>query len=121
MPSYPYDEAPIYRTQPVAPRVEGAPWQIRIVVAMLGLEGLGNLAMIQSHPIAIQWVLFKILFIVGLLRGWRFVFGLFMVMAAIHVFGFLQISPFVSFLNFAMMVLVFFARSYFFGRGGSVP
>jgi hypothetical protein len=121
MPSYPYDESPIYRAQPVAPRTEGAPWQIWIVVTMLGLEGLGNLAMIPSHPIAIQWVLFKILFIFGLLKGWRFVFGLFMVMAAIHVFGFLQISPVVAFLNFAMMALVFVARSHFFGRRSSVP
>lgn len=82
------------------------PWQIWVVVAMLALEGLGNLASIPSNPVAAYWLACKCLFIVGLIRRWRWVFVVFLIVAAIHVLAFSTQVPFVAFLNLTMMLLV---------------
>ncbi len=91
------------------------PWQIWVVVAYLGFEGVfGNLSMIPQNPMAITWFAAKCLFITGLLRRWRWVFVMFLLEGAMHVFGFLAIAPFVTLLNLFLVALVFSAGEYYF-------
>jgi hypothetical protein len=87
--------------------LKNVPWQIWIVVLLLSVEGiLGNLPAIPSHPIAATWFAWKCLFIVGLIRRWRWVFVLYLVFGAIHVIGFSVINPFVATVNLFLMILV---------------
>ena len=92
----------------------GVPWQIWVVVILLGVEGIANLLSIPDHPIALWWFSAKVLFITGLLKGWTWMFGVFIVVAAIHVVGFLSTMPVASVMNFIMIALVYSARQYFF-------
>lgn len=93
------------------------PWQIWVVVAMLGLEGLGNLFAIPNRPEALTWLAAKILFIAGLLCRWRPVFVLCLIVAAIHVVYFARLAPVTAILNLALLVLI--ASSYRFYFGGN--
>jgi hypothetical protein len=95
------------------------PWQVWVVVAILGLEGFGNLLMIPSHPIALYWLAMKVLLVTGLIKAWRWVFILFLVVAAMHVIAFLGVNLIASAINFAMMALVASANRYFFRRDGA--
>ena len=90
------------------------PWQIWVVVALLLIAGIGDLFAIPGYPYAITWILAKCLFIVGLIKGWKWVFGLFLVIAAIHVLYFLFLSPIASILNLILIVLVCSSYRYFF-------
>lgn len=81
------------------------PWQIWVVIAMLSLEGLGNLLIIPSLPIAAFWLICKIFYVVGFIRRWRVAFVLFCIVAGLHVFYFAGIAPFVAFLNLVILVL----------------
>ncbi len=92
------------------------PWQIWVVVVLLGLEGLGNLLSVLDQPIALYWLLAKVLFITGLLKGWRWVYFLFLIIAGYHVIGFLGINIVAVLVNLLMVGLVFSARSYFFEK-----
>jgi hypothetical protein len=94
----------------------GVPWQIWVVVALLGTEGVGNLLMIPDHPIALYWLLGKVLFIWGLLKGRTWVFVLFLIVAAYHVIGFLEINPVASAMNVLLVTLTLSARRYYFLR-----
>lgn len=91
------------------------PWQIWVIVILLGLEGISNFFMIFSQPAALIWLLSKALFIVGFIRGWKWVFVLFQIVAGIHVlyFGIAGILV-TSFLNLILMVLLGTAWRYFF-------
>lgn len=101
----------------------GVPWAIWIVVFMLGLEGLGNLLAIPHMPRAAGWLAFKCLAIVGLIRGWRVVYVLVLVVGVQHVVGFGVYSPFVALLNLVMVVLVAISFRHFFphSRDGGPP
>jgi hypothetical protein len=90
------------------------PWQIWVVVAILSLEGIGNLMAIPNEPQAAGWLAAKCLFVVGLLRGWRPVFVLFLVVAGLHVLAFLPLAPFVSLLNLVLMLLVASTLRFYF-------
>jgi hypothetical protein len=92
------------------------PWQIWVTVILLGLEGVGNLLAIPQEPAAAEAVAFKCLFIVGLIRGWRWVFALFLVVASLHVLAFSGQAPFVAFLNLVLVLLVGSTLRYFFPR-----
>jgi hypothetical protein len=82
------------------------PWQIWVVIAFLAVEGiLGNLPLIPDYPPAAIWFAAKCLFVVGLLKGWRWVFVLFLVVAVIHVLVFSTQAPFVAFLNLVLVLL----------------
>jgi hypothetical protein len=95
------------------------PWPILVVVTLLGIEGLGNLLSIPSNTTAAVWLAFKGLFIVGLLKRWRPVFFLFLVIAVLHVIGFAPLAPIIALMNLVLMLLVVVSyRFYFPQRGG---
>jgi hypothetical protein len=100
--------------KPYARSFHDVPWQIWVVVALLAIEGLGNLLIIPAIPWAITWVLWKCLFVVGLVKAWRWVFGLFLVMCAIHVLYFLMLNPVAAFENLVMIGLTCSASRYYF-------
>jgi len=83
----------------------GTPWQLWVVIALLVAEGVGNLFAIASMPIAAFWLASKMLFIAGLIRRWRMVFVLFVIVVAVHVLGFAAAAPFVAFLNLLILIL----------------
>jgi hypothetical protein len=91
-----------------------APWQIWVVVVLLGMEGVGNLLLIPDHPIALYWLSAKVLFITGLLKAWRWVFVLFVVVAAYHVIAFLGMNLIASAMNLTLVGLAISARRYCF-------
>ena len=84
---------------------KAVPWQIWVVVVLLAIEGVGNLNEIPKQPQAIEWFLAKCLFVVGLVRGWKWLFIYFLAGAAIHVLYFLSRSPFVAMENLLLMGL----------------
>ncbi|WP_406701076.1 hypothetical protein V5E97_20025 [Singulisphaera sp. Ch08] len=110
-----FDEVPVARIS------SGVPWQIWIVVFMLGLEGIGNLLSIPYQPQAARWLAFKCLAITGLIRGWRFVFWLSLVVAGMHVLGFSLRAPFVAFLNLMDVLLVASSFRHFYPQADSSP
>ncbi len=95
----------------------GAPGPIWMVVVLLGLEGVGNLFEIPGQPAAAVWLAAKILFVTGLIRGWAWVYILFLISAALHVLEFAAPAPFVAFVNLALMALVGSSHRHFFPRG----
>ena len=90
------------------------PWQLWIAVTMLSLEGVGNLLSIPQEPLAAYWLAAKCLFVVGLIRGWPWVFVLFLVFAGLHVVGFSTQAPSIAFLNLVLVLLVGSALRFFF-------
>jgi hypothetical protein len=92
------------------------PWQIWVVVGMLGYEGIGNLQLALEYPIALYWLAAKVLFITGLLKAWKWVFVLFVITAGYHVVAFLPIDPITSLLNLLLVVLTISSRRYFFPK-----
>ncbi len=98
------------------PALTGVPWQIWVVVAVLALEGiLGNLPDALSMPIALWWFAWKILFITGLLKRWRWVFVLFVAISILHVIAFLG-TPVVASINLFLMILTLSAQKFYFPR-----
>ena len=85
---------------------------------MLVIEGIGNLLLIPTVPAALWWFLAKCLFITGLVRGWKWVFCLFLVVSVIHVLYFLQSAPFVASANLFLIVLVATAFRFYFPSKG---
>ncbi len=91
------------------------PWQLWIVIALLGLEGFGNLVSIVDQPIAAYCLVSKVVFITGFLKRWQVVFILFMVLSSIHVLVFLFAGmPVIALLNVITMVLVGSQYRWFF-------
>jgi hypothetical protein len=97
-----------------APSGAAVPWQVWVVVTMLAMEGLGNLLSIPHQPIALYWLLAKCLFITGLIKAWRWVFALFLVIGGLHVIYFLASVPIASLLNAVMIGLLLSARRFYF-------
>lgn len=91
------------------------PWQIWVVIVLLGLEGIGNLFAIPDNPAAIVWILAKVIFIWGLLKGWKWVFVAFQVIAGVHVLYFTGAGIWMgSLMNAVLMILCFTALRYYF-------
>jgi hypothetical protein len=94
--------------------LQDVPWQIWVVVALLALEGVGNLLYIPQQPMALIWLGAKCLFILGLLKRWQWVFCLFVVISIIHVLSFLLQEPLAALINLAMVVLVLSTYRFYF-------
>lgn len=94
--------------------LKDVPWQIWVVVALLALEGVGNLLYIPQQPLALLWLGWKCLFIFGLLKRWRWIFCLFVIIGVIHVLFFLLQAPIVASINLAMVVLVLSSFRFYF-------
>ena len=94
--------------------LKNVPWQIWVVVALLALEGVGNLSYIQKQPMALLWLGAKCLFIIGFLKRWRWVFCLFVVIGIIHVLFYLLKVPQTALINLALVVLVLSAYRFYF-------
>jgi hypothetical protein len=91
------------------------PWQIWVVVVILGVEGVfGNLPAISTTPAAAYWFAAKCLFVVGLLKRWRWVFWLFLILGSIHVLGFSIQAPLVALVNLVLVLLTASARGFYF-------
>jgi hypothetical protein len=94
--------------------LKDVPWQIWVVVALLALEGIGNLSYIPKQPMALVWLGAKCLFIFGLLKRWRWVFCLLVIIGVIHVLYFLLQAPLAALINLALVVLVLSAYRFYF-------
>ena len=92
------------------------PWQIWVVVALLSIEGIGNLFSIPNQPMSATWLAAKIIFILGLLKGWRWVFCLSLIIGGIHVLYFLIPAPLVALINFVLVVLTLSAYRFYFPK-----
>lgn len=104
-------------TRSVRP-VRRVPWQIWVVVVLLAVEGLlSNLPLIPKAPVAAVWLGAKCLFIVGLLKGWRWMFVVFLLVAAVHTLSFATRAPIIALINLVLLLLVASSlRFYFPGR-----
>ena len=94
------------------------PWQIWVVNLLLGLEGVGNFLAIPDNLDAAGWLAFKGVSIVGLIRGWRWVYAVMMAVGSLHVLGFAQINLFTAGLNLVLVCLVASTYRYFFPKRG---
>jgi hypothetical protein len=90
------------------------PWQIWVVVAVLGFEGIGNLLSIPQEPRALIWLGAKCIFILGLLKGWKWVFGLSLIVGGIHVLYFMLQAPLVALMNLVLIALILWSFSFYF-------
>jgi hypothetical protein len=95
--------------------IHKVPWQIWVVVVFLALEGIfNNLPIIFVVPAAMIWFGTKCLFILGLLRGWRWVFVVSIIVTTQHVLAFSMDAPFIAFINLVMVLLTASALRYYF-------
>ena len=92
------------------------PWQIWVVIVLLALEGVSNFFQAFDHPIALYWLSAKILFITGLLKAWKWVYVLFLVVALHHAIVFLSINIMGTAMNLLLAGLAISARRYYFSR-----
>lgn len=90
------------------------PLPLWIVVVLLVLEGIGNLQMALSQPIALWWLIAKVLFISGLLRGWRWVFYLFLIIAGHHAWFFWSGNSAAAALNLVLIVATLASWRHFY-------
>ena len=90
------------------------PWQIWVVVALLGLEGINNLFMIPTEPQAIIWLAAKVVFILGLIMRWKWVFCLSVIVGGIHVIFFLIPAPIVALINLVLIALTISSYRFYF-------
>jgi hypothetical protein len=91
------------------------PWQIWAVVVVLIVIAVAELLGI-TWPGGLVAFAIKCVFVVGLIRGWRLVFVLSVVMLTVSALTSIGSPAFVPFLYFALMVLVASAHRYFFPR-----
>ncbi len=93
------------------------PWQIWVVVVVLALEGINNYQIISIQPLAILWLAAKVVFIIGLLKRWKWMYVIIVAVATLHVVFFAMSGLFVvSLINLALTILVLWAFRYYFPR-----
>jgi hypothetical protein len=90
------------------------PWQIWVVIALLALEGVGNFLYIPQQPLALYWLGVKCLLIFGLLKRWRWVFCLFVIIGIMHFLSFILHAPLAAMINLAMVVLALSTYRFYF-------
>ncbi|MGD8499334.1 MAG: hypothetical protein PVJ86_01730 [Phycisphaerales bacterium] len=98
--------------------LQEVPWQIWVVVAFLAVEGAGNLLTIPEQPLALIWLGAKCIFILGLLKGWKWVFCFFVVSCGMHVLFFMLQAPLVALLNLVMIGFAFCSFRFYFPAQG---
>lgn len=93
------------------------PWQIWAIVVLLALEGISNYQVIGKQPIAVVWLAAKVVFIIGLLRKWKWLYVIFLAVTTLHVI-FFAISGLlvVSLINLALIILALWAYGYYFPK-----
>lgn len=106
------DEESIAKQAEMTTSSREVPWQIWVVVALLGFEGIGNFLSIPQEPRALIWLGAKCIFILGLLEGWKWVFVLSLIVAGIHVLYFM--APLVALLNFVLIALILWSFRFYF-------
>ena len=94
------------------------PWQVWVVALLLGLEGVGNILEIPDNSQAAGWLAFKVVSVVGLIRGWRWVYGVTLVVGCLHVLGFAQTNLVAAGLNLVLVGLIASTKRYFFPKRG---
>jgi hypothetical protein len=94
--------------------LQEVPWQIWVVVALLCLEGVGNLLAIPQQPQALIWLGAKCIFILGLLKRWKWVFCFFVLICGIHVLYFMLQAPLVALINLVIIALAFCSFRFYF-------
>ena len=88
------------------------PWQIWIVVVLLGLEGIGNLFNLE-----ILWLAAKVLFITGLLKQWKWVYLVFVAIGVLHVIYFAEAGALVlSLINLILIILALWVFRHYFPK-----
>jgi len=93
------------------------PWQIWIVVFLLGLEAIGNILMIPEYPQAITWLVAKIVIITGLLLRWKAIFIISLFLALLHAIVFAVYQHLgVAFINLLLFVLTVTTWNWFFKK-----
>ena len=103
--------------RPRATSLRDVPWQIWVVVVILAAEGLlSNLPAILKTPIAAFWLLAKCVLILGLLKRWRWVFILCLVLGAIHTLYFSIPAPVVALINLVLVLLVASSLRFYFPK-----
>ena len=97
--------------------ISAVPWQIWPVVVLLALEATSNYQIISKQPLAISWLAAKVVFIIGLLRRWKWVYVIFIAVAALHAAFFAISGSFViSLINLALIILALWPFRYYFPK-----
>ncbi len=96
------------------------PWQIKWVIAVLSLEGLGNLLSMLDRPIAAFWLASKVLMIIGFVKRWRPTYIYTVIMLAIHVLSFALLIPMVALINLVLLVLTLSVVKHYFPDDSSL-
>lgn len=93
------------------------PWQIWAIVVLLALEATSNYQIIGEQPIAVVWLAAKVVFIIGLLRKWKWLYFIFLAVTALHVI-FFTISGLlvVPLINLVLIVLALWVYRYYFPK-----
>ncbi|MEJ2704940.1 MAG: hypothetical protein P8Z79_21085 [Sedimentisphaerales bacterium] len=112
----PSESHPVAGNNNVPSSLQRVPWQIWVVVVVLVLEGINNLFLIPQNPYAITWLAAKTVFIVGLIKGWKWVFFLNVIVGGIHVLYFLIPAPLVALINLVLVVLVISSYRFYFSQ-----
>lgn len=92
------------------------PWQLWVIIAILAYAGIGDFLIMFDQPQAMLWFVYKVVTIIGLIKGWKWVFVLFLIFGGIHVVFFALTSPVVSLINLVLVILAWTARKYFFDQ-----
>lgn len=92
------------------------PWQLWVVIALLGVEGIGNALHMFANPVAATWPAAKILSAIGFIRRWRPVYVYFLIVSAIHVIGFVPRAPVIALINLVLLLLVASQYYWFFPK-----
>ena len=85
--------------------LKSIPWQVWVVISVLGLESIFNLFSTPNQPEAAGWLLAKILFIAGLVLRWKPVYVVFLAVCVVHVVYFAAPQPMTAALNLILLIL----------------
>lgn len=100
---------------PPSPR-SGAPvpWQLWVVIAVLVMNGIGNAMQISARPIAAAWLAANALFVFGLIRRWRLIYVLFVLVSASFMIWIAPSDPFSGLMALVLLLLVASQYRWFF-------
>lgn len=94
---------------------QNVPWQIWVIVGLLIFEAVLNLMIMTRVPAALLWFLAKVIFVVGLVKGWKVIFFVVLAVSGIHVVVFALGGAYLTaFINLLIIALAISARKYYF-------